>query len=326
MRCCFFIAVFLFFLPAGSFSQSPPSRCNGENAVEDCLSGVGDVRSSTATSYPLSAGDAFGHSPVLSQSFEGAESGRVIRELSGGTSSEGEKQGFHWGRALSESFTFLAIEQAYVVHTDFRWVVAENGIPFNHYWRDYMQSLSAWKDSGWSDGDPNWFGYIGHPIQGALTSFIQIQNDPEGERVEFSNTKAYWRSRLKATLWNAVYSTQWNLGPISEVTVEKYGTKERSPWNRNGSWPCTSKNCFTGVGQIDIVMTPIGGLGWLIGEDLMDKHIARRVERTTRNRFLIDTVRCTVNPIRGGANILHGNRPWFRARDTGDWNSVDGRH
>ncbi len=26
-------------------------------------------------------------------------------------------------------------------------------------------------------------------------------------------------------LWNAAYSTQWNLGPVSEVTVEKYGTK-----------------------------------------------------------------------------------------------------
>jgi hypothetical protein len=77
------------------------------------------------------------------------------------------------------------------------------------------------------------------------------------------------------------------------------------------------------VGQIDIVMTPLGGLGWLLGEDLMDKKIARRVENSIRNRFLIDTVRCTVNPIRAGANILHGNRPWFRARDGGDWHSVD---
>src|SRR5579862_8802836 len=223
-----------------------------------------------------------------------------------------EHEGFHWGRALEESLTFLAIEQAYVVHTDFSWVVSENGIPFNHFWRDYTQSLSAWTHSGWNDGDPNWYGYVGHPIQGALTGFIQIQNDPQGEKLEFSKTKAYWWSRLKAGLWNAAYSTQWNLGPVSEVTVEKYGTKDRPPWNHDGSFPC-SHHCLTGVGQIDIVMTPLGGTGWLIGEDFLDKELVRRVEDATTNRLLIDTVRCALNPIRGGANILHGEHPWYRA-------------
>ena len=223
-----------------------------------------------------------------------------------------QKEGFHWRRALTESFTFLVIEHAYVVHTDFNWVVSENGVPFNHYWRDYMQSLSEWVHSGWNDGDPNWYGYVGHPIQGALTGFIQIQNDPPSEKLEFSKTKAYWRSRLKAALWNAAYSMQWNLGPLSEVTVEKYGTKDRAPWNYNGSYPC-SRHCLTGVGQIDIVMTPLGGTGWLVGEDFLDKKIVRRVEGATQSRLLIDTVRCALNPVRRGANILHGNYPWYRA-------------
>jgi hypothetical protein len=211
---------------------------------------------------------------------------------------------------------FLSIEQAYVVHDDYRWVVSE-GVPFNHYWRDYMQSLHSWVHSGWSDGDPNLYGYLGHPIQGALTSYIQIQNDPQGRDLEFSNSKTYWRSRLKATLWNAVYSTQWNIGPISEVTVEKYGAKVRPPWNKDGSWPCTTKNCYSGVGQIDLVITPIGGLGWVVGEDLLDKHIVKRVESVTDNHFLIDVTRCTLNPIRGGANILHGKPPWYRASRDG---------
>ncbi len=204
------------------------------------------------------------------------------------------------------------IEQAYVVHTDFNWVVSENGVPFNHFWRDYTQSLSEWTHSGWNDGDPNWFGYVGHPIQGALTGFIQIQNDPSSEKLEFSRTKAYWWSRFKAALWNAAYSTQWNLGPLSELTVEKYGTKTRPPWNYNGSYPC-SRHCLTGVGQIDIVMTPLGGTGWLIGEDFLDSKVVRRVEGATQNRFLIDTVRVALNPIRGGANVLHGKPLWYRA-------------
>ena len=28
-------------------------------------------------------------------------------------------------------------------------MVVENGIPFNHYWRDYKASLSTWVHSGW---------------------------------------------------------------------------------------------------------------------------------------------------------------------------------
>src|SRR5579872_890234 len=221
-------------------------------------------------------------------------------------------EGFHWQQALQESFTFLLIEQAYVVHGDFGWVVSENGVPFNHYWRDYTQSLSSWIHSGWNDGDPNWYGYVGHPIQGSLTGFIQIQNDPQGEKLEFSRTRTYWWSRFKAFWWNAAYSTQWNLGPLSEVTVEKYGTKDRGPWNYDGSYPCY-RHCVTGVGQIDIVMTPLAGTGWLIGEDFLDKFIIKRIENHTTNTVLIDAVRLALNPTRGGANFLHGRAPWYRA-------------
>jgi hypothetical protein len=222
------------------------------------------------------------------------------------------KEHFHWGKAIGESFIFLTIEQAYVVHEDYRWVTTENGVPFNHYWRDYKQSLHTWIDSGWNDGDDPLYNYVGHPIQGAMTSFIQIQNDPQGSRLEFSNTKAYWWSRFKATMWNAAYSTQWSVGPLSELTVEKYGTKARSPWNQDGTWPCHERDCYTGTGQVNLVITPLGGLGWLLTEDILDRYVSRRVEAATTNRFWIDLVRCATNPIRGGANILHGKRPWYR--------------
>jgi hypothetical protein len=230
-------------------------------------------------------------------------------------SSQPDKQSFRWRRALTESFTFLVIEQAYVVHTDFRWVVSENGIPFNHYWRDYMQSLTSWWHAGWSAGENPLYNYLGHPIQGAMTSFIAINNDPKYEDLEYSNTKAYWRSRLRATIWNAVYSTQWSIGLLSEPTVEKYGSKDRPPWNANGSYPCNTNTCYSGVGKVNLVMTPVGGLGWVLAEDILDKKVAEPMETRTHNRLLINTVRSATNPIRGGANILHGNRPWYRARD-----------
>lgn len=223
-------------------------------------------------------------------------------------------ENFHWGRALLESFTFLAIEQSYVVKDDYHWVTVENGIPLNHYWRDYKASLSTWAHSGWDDGDPFLYSYVGHPVQGALTEYIQIQNDPQGRNLEFSNTKAYWWSRFKAYWWNAAYSTQWNIGPLSEMTVEKYGTINiaRRAWNHDGSFPCY-QHCVSGVGQVDLVTTPVGGALWVLTEDLLDKNINRRLEGATRNHFAIDFMRCALNPTRSGANILHGKRPWYRA-------------
>lgn len=305
-------------LSAIGFCQLPSSDCDlSGQALAQCpylTSNQASENPSPSYSNPSAAPDGralFGN--TSSTSAESSNAG--IAESLFAQQPAHKKQGFHWGRALLESFMFLSIEQAYVVHDDYKWVVVENGVPFNHYWRDYTYSLHTWLESGWNDGDPLMYGYLGHPIQGAFTSFIQIQNDPRGENLEFSNTKEYWHSRLRATIWNAVYSTQWNLGPLSEITVEKYGTKRRGPWNQNGTWPCTSRYCYTGVGQIDLVMTPIGGFAWMLGEDILDNKIARRVEGTTRNRFLIDFTRCALNPIRGGASILHGRAPWYRARD-----------
>jgi hypothetical protein len=305
------VLVVVLLLSGVCLGQLPSSRCDvSKSDLPDCtfLTPLHLAQGQTLTFQrsPLDRGAERAETSGAAMDVETAS--RAAAMVSGPL----KKEGFHWRKALSESFTFLVIEQAYVVHTDFNWVVSENGVPFNHFWRDYKQSLSEWIHSGWNDGDPNWFGYVGHPIQGALTGFIQIQNDPQGEKLEFSKTKAYWWSRFKAALWNTAYSTQWNLGPLSEVTVEKYGTKIRPPWNYNGSYPC-SRHCVTGVGQIDIVMTPLGGTGWLIGEDFLDSKIVRRVEGATQNRLLIDTTRVALNPIRGGANMLHGKQPWYRA-------------
>ena len=246
-----------------------------------------------------------------------AQQWAISQPAPGRSSSNNEKQSFHWKQALQESVTFLAIEQAWVVHTDFPWVVSERGIPFNHYWRDYKQSLQRWWQVGWSAGENPMYNYVGHPIQGAITEYIYFQNDPKSRFLEFSKSKKYWLSRVKGTIFNGVYSTQWSIGPVSEMTVEKYGSKDRPPWTASNSYPCDPKvqQCYWGVGKVNLVMTPVGGLGWVLAEDFMDRDIVRGVERRTTKRFWIDTARCTFNPIRAAGNILHGNRPWFRFRD-----------
>jgi hypothetical protein len=303
-------------LSAACFAQLPSSQCDAtQNRLEDCplLTHRVPVQNALLAESPSQES---GSPSEIMQNSPDSSANPVDKDPSASTipPQAPKKEGFHWGRALLESGTFLVIEQGYVVHTDFNWVVVENGIPFNHYWRDYMQSLTTWWHAGWSAGEDPLFNYVGHPIQGAMTSYIQIQNDPRSEKLEYANTREYWRSRLKATIWNAVYSTQWSIGPLSEMTVEKYGAKVRPPWNADGSYPCNTKTCYAGVGKVNLVMTPVGGLGWMLVEDILDKKITEElVESHTHNRLLIDAVRCSLNPIRGGANILHGNRPWYRA-------------
>jgi hypothetical protein len=289
------------FFSASAVCQLPSSACDEvPTSLADCAYTTKAPTSLKSGVPPMSSTSQAPESQALTNSFFSAPLTR--------------HESFHWGRALFESFTFLSIEQAYVVHDDYRWVVYENGIPFNHYWRDYKDSLSTWINSGWDDGDPLLYSYVGHPIQGALTQYIQIQNDPQGRDLEVSNTKGYWWSRFKAFWWSAAYSTQWNIGPLSELTVEKYGTIHwtRTPWTHSEKWPCY-EHCVSGVGQVDLVTTPVGGTLWLLTEDILDKQISRRVEGATRNHFVIDLVRCSLNPVRGGANILHGKKPWYRA-------------
>ncbi len=299
------LAFTLLFLSAVSFAQLPSSRCDSrQTPLAECSFVTGGAGGSAA--------DADDSDSETATSPDATHQPLDLRMNLLETSAP-RKPGFRWGRALFESFMFFSIEQAYVVKDDYKWVISENGVPFNHYWRDYKHSLHSWINSGWNDGDPALYSYLGHPLQGAMTSYIYIQNDPRGQSLEFSNTREYWHSRLRAAIWSAVYSTQWNIGPLSELTFEKYGTLIRGSWNQDGTWPCHSQHhCYNGVGQVDLVTTPIGGFGWQVMEDVVDKDIIKRVEANTSNRFLINVTRCALNPIRGGANILHGKSPWFR--------------
>ena len=67
-----------------------------------------------------------------------------------------------------------------------------------------------------------------------------------------------------------------------------------------------------GTGQIDLVFTPFGGLGWMLAEDAIDKFWVKKLESKTSHRWIRNTLRCALNPIRSGSMILHGNRPWLR--------------
>lgn len=197
-------------------------------------------------------------------------------------------QRINWRGVTYQSFFFLGIEHG------LRTVQVKTHREFGgRFWHDYLNAVSG--TGGWGDGDSIFTNYVAHPMQGGVTGYVFIQNDSKGIRQEFNlKSKDYWKSRLKATGWAAFYSTQFELGPVSEASLGNVGQKRGT------------------MGMVDIVMTPVGGLGMLAAEDSIDKYWIKKLEGGTdklgRRRFY----RMALNPQRTIANLMRLKKPWHR--------------
>lgn len=197
------------------------------------------------------------------------------------------KAGFDWSAAAEQSFFFLTFQNSLRL-TQPKTAHELHGPFFGDYWRS-VKGLG-----GWDDGDAAFTNYVAHPMQGAVTGYIQIQNDPRGAVLQFSASPEYWKSRLKATGWSAIYSTQFELGLYSEASIGNVGMK-----------PGT-------MGYVDLVITPAGGLGWMVGEDALDRFLVEPMERKWDNRGLTRFLRMALSPTRSFANVLRFEKPWKR--------------
>lgn len=149
---------------------------------------------------------------------------------------------FRWNAATGQSMTLLFLQHgARMVQPKTR---AHMGGPFFH---DYTQSINV---TGWEDGDGVLTNYVAHPMMGAITGYIEVQNDSQGIAQEFNASSQYWTSRLRAMAWAAAYSTQFEIGPISEASIGNVGMKKGTS------------------GWVDFIMTPAGGLGFILAEML----------------------------------------------------------
>ena len=212
----------------------------------------------------------------------------IAADSIGAAAEDRGENSFAWKPALLQSMFFLGIEHGFRLTQEK--TRAELKGPF---FADYSRSIRG-NTRGWSDGDSIFTSYVGHPMQGAVAGFIQIHNDPVGKGLQIGGTASYWKSRLKATAWSAAYSTQFEIGPISEGTIGNVGKKEG-----------------TG-GLVDLVVTPTGGFGWILAEDALDRYVIRKREQGTaslgRRRFY----RMVLNPTRTFTNLVRMKKPWHR--------------
>jgi len=197
-------------------------------------------------------------------------------------------ESFRWGSAIKQSLMFLAIQHGYAF-TQLKTREALKG----KFFKDYVKSVKSLH--GWADGGRFFTNYIAHPMQGAFTGFIQVQNDPKGLKQRFGTSADYWRSRMKAMAWTAAWSTQFEIGPISQASIGNVGLKGKQTY-------------------VDLVMTPIGGTAMLISEDAIDRFVMARIERGTDNFYAIIFSRMLLSPTRTIANLFRFKTPWYRDR------------
>lgn len=205
-----------------------------------------------------------------------------------------QQSGFNWDGAFRQSMIFLGVQHAFRLAYEPGTRAGLKG-PF---FKDYFRTVRSLR--GWGDGDPYIVNYIAHPMMGAAAGFIQIQNDPRGlnEEVDLKK-KSYWKSRLKAFGWSFAYSTQFELGLVSEAAIGNIGMVP----NKKSRHP---------MGYVDLVATPVIGTGWLVGEDLLDKYVLRPLEKRLPNRVTVIVCRTVLNPSRTFANLLRWRWIWRR--------------
>jgi hypothetical protein len=211
------------------------------------------------------------------------------------TKPDQEDRRFQWRPAIVQSTLFLGLQHGFRFATE-PGTRAELKGPF---FRDYWKSVKG--VDGWKDSDPFIVNYVGHPMMGAITGFIQIQNDPGGRLLQVGMNKPYWNSRMRAMLFSAAYSTIFELGPVSEASLGNVGLDRRTS------------------GMVDLVVTPTIGLGWLVTEDVIDRYVIKFVERKTANRSIRILVRTFANPARAFTNVLRFEAPWHRDGAGGIW-------
>jgi hypothetical protein len=274
--------------PAGDEREAPGANDHKRNKASDAP----PVPSASPTpSQTVDSSDAVEEGiPEQEQPlFPVSEEADTLPEDSdAGSAPEKADRGFRWKAATEQTLLFLSIQHGYA----FTQPKTRRDLS-GPFFRDYFSSVAS--ISKWGDGGKFFTNYVAHPMQGALLGFVAAQNDPKGRAAPFGRSKVYWRSRAKALAWSAAWSTQFELGPVSQASIGNVGLHGKQTW-------------------VDIVVTPLGGTAWLVAEDALDRFVVRRIERMTDNRFVRIVARMLFNPTRTSANLLRFEKPWRRDR------------
>jgi hypothetical protein len=221
---------------------------------------------------------------------EGCETGRI----------RGKACKVHWLPILWQSFEFLTAQHSGNILLDKE---TRGDLTTNPYWSTYVFCVEHYRWYQWSDDTTFIVHDVGHPMMGAIVSSIFEQNDPKARALVFENNGNYWRSRLKAMAYSAVYSAQWKVGPVSEASIGNSG--------RNTYYVPHLGRTTNETGFQDFVITPVYGFGWNVGEDAIDRYIMPKIHERVKNRFYL-TALFWMTPCKSAANLLRWKPTYYR--------------
>jgi hypothetical protein len=217
---------------------------------------------------------------------------------------------YHWRGLLLQSLEFNLIENGFRLATDdtMRFQIAHK--PF---WHDYVASVKQFNMRRWNDGDSFIVNYVGHPLQGSVGAFIEIQNSEAQARLRW-NEPGYWRSRALAFLWTTAYSTHSEISPFGEAGI---GSEGGFTYGVKCMEHCDATNFHPGdkytnnTGWVDFIVTPTVGMLWVFAEDYIDKDVVPLIFGDD-HPVAAKILRGSLNPSRSFANMLRGRKPWYR--------------
>ena len=205
----------------------------------------------------------------------------------------------HWRHLILTTTLFNGFEDAGNLYTGY-WYRKET--TEGDWWDRYINSAAGWVWNRWPDYNPFLDDYVGHPMMGAITNDLWIQEDPKSMTVEPSNTWPYWRRMLRAGAFSTAYSFWWKLGPTGEASIGHNGDHAE---------PYGNGQISNETGWVELVTTPVGGALWTMGEDVLDKHVVAPVEGDGRNPFALLGL-SFLEPAHATANIFRFRPPWYR--------------
>lgn len=223
---------------------------------------------------------------------QGLISGAVVNPCTPGSrdsSCQDDGADFRLSAASSQAFGFTVFQ--HVVRLREAKTRRELGGAFL---QDWMKSVSN-TGRTWHDGGKFFTNYVAHPMGGAVYAHIYRHNDLGRKRLEIGEP-GYGGMVTRAMVFSAVVSAQFELGPISEASIGNVGMRNA-----------------TKMAWVDIVITPVLGTAWMVGEDVLDERLLKQMDGA--NTVLRNTLRFVLNPARSGANLSRRKWPWFRDRD-----------
>ena len=204
-----------------------------------------------------------------------------------------DKQGVRWLPLTIDTLVFFVVEHGFRLATEEETVKGLSGQFFDE-WGNAIGHMH-----GWTDRDPFFVNYIGHPIMGAVSNRIWINNDPEYKLARFGANRRYWRSRMRSAAYGFAFSAAFEVAVLSEADIGNVQSR------------------YPAQGFVDWVITPVLGIGLVIGEDALDRYVVEKFEDKYKNTFARVMMRSWLAPDRAFANALTFRLPWARENRDG---------